>query len=392
MHGVPLKYSFRNLLRRPVRTALTVMGLSLLVGLIVFLTAFGRSVAGAVRIPGHPENLIVLSKKAQSFEFSSIAASELDVMAVSFDEELAEAPDGGAMLSSEVYHFLNATLAADPNKETRRTIVHGIYPDYAPSVLSSFRLTGGAMPEEGEFQLIVGRAVASKLRAQPEWLGIGTRIQIRDQSYKIVGTFEAPGTLYENWLIAHPEDLKATLGRRDFSFGRMRVLPGVDMDELASRITLDERFGVKVLRETDYFADFNEGFDHFRQFAVLLAVLLAVAGILSGMNTMHNAVVGRIREIGVLRVLGFGKGKVLLAFLVESLALTGLAGVLGALLGMATNGVPVRVPVAAAFQVTVDPFSLAVGFGCAILMGVLGLAWPIWRALRTPAVEALRAV
>jgi hypothetical protein len=40
----------------------------------------------------------------------------------------------------------------------------------------------------------------------------------------------------------------------------------------------------------------------------------------------------------------------------------------------------------------VDPVSLAIGFAAALLMGVLGLAWPIWRALRTPAVDAVRAV
>jgi len=40
----------------------------------------------------------------------------------------------------------------------------------------------------------------------------------------------------------------------------------------------------------------------------------------------------------------------------------------------------------------VDPASVAIGFAAALLMGVLGLAWPIWRALRIPAVEATRAV
>ncbi|MEN8150410.1 MAG: ABC transporter permease, partial [Planctomycetota bacterium] len=77
---------------------------------------------------------------------------------------------------------------------------------------------------------------------------------------------------------------------------------------------------------------------------------------------------------------------------IESLALTGAAGVLGMLIGLAADGVPVRVPIAAAFKVEVDPVSLAIGFGAALLMGVLGLAWPIWRALRLAAVDALRAV
>ena len=51
-----------------------------------------------------------------------------------------------------------------------------------------------------------------------------------------------------------------------------------------------------------------------------------------------------------------------------------------------------RLPFAAAFPVIVDPVALAIGFGAALLMGVLGLAYPITRALRASAVDAVRAV
>jgi putative ABC transport system permease protein len=110
------------------------------------------------------------------------------------------------------------------------------------------------------------------------------------------------------------------------------------------------------------------------------------------MNTMHNAVSGRIREIGVLRVLGFGKGRIYLAFLVEALVLCAAAGAIGCLLGWLANGLPMRLPFAAAFPVEVDAWSLAGGFGAALLMGVLGLAFPMIRALGHPAVDAVRAV
>ena len=72
MHGVPIRYSIRNLFRRPGRTVLTVAGLSLVVALVVFLAAFGRSIAAAVRVTGDPQNLVVVSKKAQTMELSSI--------------------------------------------------------------------------------------------------------------------------------------------------------------------------------------------------------------------------------------------------------------------------------------------------------------------------------
>ncbi|MHC4818158.1 MAG: hypothetical protein ACYTF8_08900, partial [Planctomycetota bacterium] len=80
LRGVPLRYSVRNLWRRPWRSVMTLFGLSLLVALIIFLSAFGRSVSRTLRLPGDPRHLVVLSKKAQTFEFSSIPAAELDLL------------------------------------------------------------------------------------------------------------------------------------------------------------------------------------------------------------------------------------------------------------------------------------------------------------------------
>jgi putative ABC transport system permease protein len=391
MHGVPLRYSTRNLLRRPGRTALTLAGLSLIVALIVFLVAFGRSFGKALRLPGDPQNLIVLSKKAQTFELSSIPASELDLMRNDVADHLVVDRSGAPVFSREVYSFIHVRLLLDEEETPRRALIHGVEPELVPHVLFGFRLTRGRLPEPGANELVVGRAVANKLRVPEEQLEVGALVKIRDGLYEVVGRFEAPGTLYENWMLSHPDDLRLTLGRRDFSFARMKVRSGADKGALASRLNLDERYQVRVLPETEYFAAFTEGFSTFQRFAVILAVILALGGLLTGMNTLHNAVSGRIREIGMLRVLGFGKSKVFLAFLVEALLLTGLAGVIGAFIGVLTNGIPLRVPFAT-FPLVVDGTAVLSGLGAALLMGVLGLAFPMLRALGKPAVEAMRSV
>lgn len=392
MRGIPLKYSWRNLLQRPGRTALTVLGLALVVGVIVFLVAFGRSFGRALRMPGDPRSLIVLSKKAQTFELSSIPASELDLMEHDVADDLATGPDGTPLFSKEVYHFLTVLVDGDPEGKPRRALVHGIAPEQAERLLPGFALTAGRMPIPGMKEIVVGRAAAAKMGVPVELVGIDDVLQIRDQTFAVVGTFKAPGTIYENWILTDPDDLRLAIARRDFSFGRMKVRDGVDMKALASRLSLDERYQVHVLPEAEYFADFTEGFSFFQKFSLALAAILALAGLLTGMNTMHNAVVGRIREIGVLRVLGFGKGRVFLAFLLEAVLLTGLAGALGCAVGALTNGLPIRVPVVATFPVVVDGVAVAAGFGAALLMGFLGLLFPLLRALRMPSVDAVRAV
>jgi putative ABC transport system permease protein len=391
MRGVPLRYSLRNLLRRPVRTFLTVLGLSTLVALIVFLTAFGRSFGRALRLPGDPQNLIALSKKAQTFELSAIPRNELDAMEGAVADRLVKGPDGEPLMSKEVFHFLNVKLAADPTGAGHRALMHGIDPGLVTSLLVGFALTEGRLPRRFENEVVAGRNAASRLNVPDEMLGPGATLSFGDETFTVVGTFKAPGTLYENWLITDVEDLSIALDRSDYSFARMRVKEGVDLDAMAKELSLDERYGLRVLRETDYFADFAEGFSHFQKFAVLVAVVLGIAGVLTGMNTLHNAVAGRIREIGTLRVLGFAKSSIYLAFLVEAIVLTGMAGLVGCFIGYLTNGLPVRVPLAATFPVVVDGQALLAGFGAALLMGILGLVFPMLRALAMPAVEAVRA-
>jgi len=138
LRGVPLRYSFRNLLRRPWRTAMTLFGLGLLVALIIFLTAFGRSVSRALRLPGDPRNLVVLSKKAQNFEFSSIPRAELDLLASDVADQLDTDEFGEPLFSREVYHFVHIRLAKDPANEPRRSLLHGIDPDLAPEIVVGF--------------------------------------------------------------------------------------------------------------------------------------------------------------------------------------------------------------------------------------------------------------
>jgi ABC-type lipoprotein release transport system permease subunit len=392
LRGVPLRYSVRNLWRRPWRTAMTLFGLSLLVALITFLAAFGRSVARTLRLPGDPRHLVVLSKKAQTFEFSSIPAAELDLLASDVEDQLETGEFDEPLFSREIYHYVHVRLGSDPSGEQRRGLMLGIDPDLAEQMVIGFELTEGRLPEPERNEVMVGRAVAARLRAPEAMLAVGSKLHLRDIELTIVGTFEARGTLAENWMLLPHDDLRNTLGRRDYSFARMRVRDGVDLAALAKRLNLDERYSIRVLPEVEYFADFTAGFGHFQRFAVLLALVLCAGGILIGMNTMHNAVVGRIREIGTLRVLGFTKPRIFYAFLLESLLLCGLAGLVGAGLGLLTNGLPMRVPVAATFPVTVDGGALLVGIVAALLMGFLGIVVPMARALRTSAVEAVRAV
>jgi putative ABC transport system permease protein len=74
-----------------------------------------------------------------------------------------------------------------------------------------------------------------------------------------------------------------------------------------------------------------------------VAIIMAIGSSFAAMNTMYAAVARRSREIGTLRVLGFSKGSILTSFLLESVLLSALGGVLGCLLALPLNGITTRI-------------------------------------------------
>ena len=101
------------------------------------------------------------------------------------------------------------------------------------------------------------------------------------------------------------------------------------------------------------------------------------------------------RAVGTLRVLGFSKGSILLSFLIESIVLSLLGGLLGCLLVLPLNGLETGTMnwnsfTDTSFAFRVDPPLLLLAVGIAMLLGVVGGLVPAWRASRLPPVEALR--
>jgi ABC-type antimicrobial peptide transport system permease subunit len=114
------------------------------------------------------------------------------------------------------------------------------------------------------------------------------------------------------------------------------------------------------------------------------------------MNTMYAAVARRTKEIGTLRVLGFGRRSILIAFLLESVAIALIGAAIGILLSLPLNFVSTGTSnwqnfseIAFNFRVTPDLMIFALVFGGVI--GFVGSLLPSIRAARFKIVDALRA-
>ena len=98
----------------------------------------------------------------------------------------------------------------------------------------------------------------------------------------------------------------------------------------AQRLDLE----VTALRETDYYREMSAFLAPVRALVVVTALLIALGGVLGGLNTMYAAFAARAREIGALQVLGFRRVPIVLSLLQESLLLNAVGAIVGCSLGL----------------------------------------------------------
>jgi ABC-type antimicrobial peptide transport system permease subunit len=387
----------RNLMRRKTRTVLTLMGVALVVGAVVFMLAFSRSLSATFRQTGDPDNLIIISKKARTFVLSSIAANNADQIRHKFhDAARTYRPEKGEqdvpMISPEVYIGLNVDVqgAETFRKGEQRGLIHGVDPEMAMAANSTVRLSEGRVARADRMEVMVGSTAGTRIGVAETELAVGRKIRMLGRLWKITGRFEAPGTMMDCEIWAPVKILQTYLKRWDYSFIRIKLKDVSQMAALCKRLSTDEQFEVKAFPEQTYFADYAEGFDYFRKFAQIMAIIIIGGGLIAGMNTMYTAVLGRIREIGMLQVIGFSKRSVLVAILTESLFITLVGGFIGCVLGFLANGLPMKIPMAA-FRIDVDFIVFVWAMLAALFIGLGGAYVPAYRALKLRMVDAVRS-
>jgi putative ABC transport system permease protein len=121
-----------------------------------------------------------------------------------------------------------------------------------------------------------------------------------------------------------------------------------------------------------------------------IALVISIGAIFGGMNTMYSAVANRRREIGILRALGFGGPSVLAAFLLESITIALLGGLVGLLLGFGLSMIPVDLPFLSQSPGGIGTDQIWQATALVLSIGILGGGLPAIRASRLRVIAALR--
>ena len=384
MFAQVLEITLMNLKNLPSRlgsSSVVVVGIGGVVGVMVAILAMAAGFQGTLDSGGAPDRAIVLRGGSDNELSSGVSTDEVNVVS---------GMEGVVLASPELY------MVADVPKRSTGTdanlIVRGVTAD-AFALRDEVVIVEGRNIEPGRGEVIAGRG------AHVEFAGIdiGSRIQLRQSEWTIVGIFEADGSAYESELWVDLPVLQSAFRFTGASSIRVRVDSPERIDELAERIKGDPRLDLQLTGEEEYFAGQAGGLtDTIRIFGYTVATIMAIGAVFAALNTMYTAVVTRTVEIATLRALGFGRLPVVVSVMIESMALALLGGVLGALVAyVGFNGYTVSTLSNVsfsqiAFDFKVTPELLRDGLIWALGLGAIGGLLPAIRAALLPITVALR--
>jgi len=386
--AIPLSYSYRNLVTRRLTTILTAGGMALVVFVFAAVLMLAEGLRQTLVATGSYDNVVVLRASAES-EVQSLVERDKAAIVAS-QPEIALNQQGQPLVSAELVILFN--LRKRGSNAPSNVTIRGVSP-VALELRPEVKLAAGRMFRPGSSEIVTGENVARRFVGG----GLGETVRFAMRDWTVVGILGAGNTAFSSEIWGDIDQMQQAFRRPLFSSVVLRLRSPGDFLPLKARLESDPRLPVQVKREIVFYEDQSRRMaDFIRLLGLVLTIIFSLGAVLGAMITMYAAVATRTVEIGTLRALGFGRGSVLAAILLESLfigLLGGLAGLAGASLmqffTISTTNWATFSEVAFNFSLTLDIAAKSLLFG--LIMGLLGGLLPAVRAARLNIVEALRA-
>jgi ABC-type lipoprotein release transport system permease subunit len=237
----------------------------------------------------------------------------------------------------------------------------------------------------GNHQVMLGSMMSEGMNRT-----VGDTIEISGSRYKVVGIYESGVTWEEMGGVFSLRDVQTFMGRpRKVGIYMVKVHDPAQAEAVVAAINTQIPDAHASL--TGEFAEQMPDMENVGAMLGSISFLAIFVGGVGVLNTMLMAVMERTREIGVLRALGWRRGRILRMILSEALLLGLLGGMIGIgvafLLFNAFNAIPIYSGMLTA-RWELDIFLRAISI--ALFLGMLGGLYPAFRATRLQPVEALR--
>jgi len=370
--------AFKNIMRRRIRTILTILGISIGIAAIV---AIGSISEGLYTMTSKEmeemAGKITILKGETGETLTAIMSSKL----TDTDLEQIQSVEGVKEAYPIMTHFKMKVGQGVPEY-----ILGGIEPGKEDVYIGKgIKCIDGRRLEEGDSDV----AVVGYKFADENDVEVGDFITIKGHELEVVGVYEETGSLENDYAIVVPiETAKDILKKDEYSI--IIALPEDidDVDEVANAIE-DEIEGIRALSSKDISRRLSLILTRISIFTYGIASISAIVGGLGVMNTMMMSVMERRREIGTLKALGATNKFVMTQILTESSIISCVGGILGTVFGILGSILLNAVSKGQVFGV-VTPNLLMKGMSFAVFLGIIGGVYPAYRASQLSPVEALR--
>ena len=387
---LPLSYNLRNVRVRWRVTLLAVLGVTLVVAVFAGLLAMSEGFSTALRTTGRLDNAIIVQRGSTNERISDVPLADRNLI-LAHDLLARQAGTDGPVLASWDW-LVSLRLPRKADGVATTVTLRGVTPE-AFAVRGGVRLIEGRPFRPGLAEVIVGH----RIRQRVAGLEPGGTLRYGRKEFAVVGVFTSEGAAFESEIwgdFGTVGDL-FKLGAGSHSLV-VRMKDPLQISALDRWIQSQPRMQLRAVSERQYYEEqAGPMATTLKSVAALVAFIMGVGAVFSTMNTMYGVVAARTREIGTLRALGFSRPAVLVSFVVESVLLSLLGGLLGCVLALSVHGYSMGTrnlqtlsEIAFAFRVT--PTIVAVSLGFALVMGIVGGLLPALGAARLPIAAAVR--
>lgn len=387
---IPFTYNIRNLWARRLTTALTVGGITLVVFVFAAVLMLSQGVEDTLVATGSDDNVIIIRKSSQSEMMSAVSRDQVGI--ISTFPEIEQTQDGKPFGTADVVTIININKKGsnDMGNVSVRAISPGAF-----SLRPQVQLKEGRWFQPGMTEVVVG----NKIHEQFNGVDIGQQIQIGSKLWTVVGVMEAGKTGFASEVWADADIAMVELNRATtFSSYTFKLKNLNDFEAVKTKLEAEQRLqDLEAKREKEFYLEQSKFMASFISWlGLIITVVFSGGAMIGAMITMYAAVANRTVEIGTLRALGFRRRSILTAFLVESLTIACIGGVIGLALASLMEFVSFSTTNFGSFSELAFGFSMSKNVIIstmlfALFMGFVGGFLPAVRASRLSIINALRA-